>query len=268
MKRLEKQLTGIEKRTEIRRAERERGADERKDEDDKDEDNEEHKHTETDTDSEEDCVPICQTLQTVPKTRTYQGSTFISETGNQKQPDDNEGDSDGKEDVVLGQGAVGVQVARDFEELGVFRGVVESVEIERKRFYYNIIYEDGDKEEWNEGQYIFGCELRQALEAGTYEKGVSNGDELDVASLDEESDYSADREEREFRKKPKKRKREKEAELSDVLLSKLCPKSVSAEEFKTLDDASKKKVHANVDKHTKKVVLHRHYIFSSIHLLW
>jgi hypothetical protein len=105
-----------------------------------------------------------------------------------------------------GQDAVGVKVARDFGELGIFKGEVERVEEERKRFYYNIIYEDGDREEWNEGQYLYGIELREAIDSGRCVK--TNADGTDIASSGEESDYSADREERERIKSLKRKRRQ------------------------------------------------------------
>jgi hypothetical protein len=158
-----------------------------------------------------------------------------------------------------GQDAVGVKVARDFGELGIFKGEVERVEEERKRFYYNIIYEDGDREEWNEGQYLYGKELREAIDSGRCVK--TNADGTDIASSGEESDYSADREERERIKSLKRKRRQprlsktknKTTELSDVLLPKHGEKNVSAEAYDTLNAKQKKSVAANVEKQTKKV---------------
>ncbi len=98
-----------------------------------------------------------------------------------------------------------MKVARDFGELGIFKGEVERVEEERKRFYYNIIYEDGDREEWNEGQYLYGKKLREAIDSGRCVKEIANADGTDSASSGEESDYSADREERERIKRLKKK---------------------------------------------------------------
>ncbi len=89
--------------------------------------------------------------------------------------------------------------------MGIFKGVVERVEEERKRFYYNIIYEDGDREEWNEGQYLYGKEFREAIDSERCVKEIANADGTDSASSGKESDYSADREERERIKRLKKK---------------------------------------------------------------
>jgi hypothetical protein len=40
-------------------------------------------------------------------------------------------------------------------------GVVETVETERSRHYYNVRYDDGDGEEFDEAQYVYGHESRQ-----------------------------------------------------------------------------------------------------------
>jgi hypothetical protein len=212
-----------------------------------------------DSDSDDDSLPIAQTLSTTTKT-IYEGPTFVPETEEQITSDsDKEQAKTGNVPEQTGQDAVGVKVARDFGELGIFKGEVERVEEERKRFYYNIIYEDGDREEWNEGQYLYGKELREAIDSGRCVK--TNADGTDIASSGEESDYSADREERERIKSLKRKRRQprlsktknKTTELSDVLLPKRGEKNVSAEAYDTLNAKQKISVAANVEKQTKKV---------------
>jgi hypothetical protein len=50
--------------------------------------------------------------------------------------------------------------------------------------------------EWNGGQYLYGKELHEAIHSGRCVKEIANADGTDSASSGEESDYSADREER------------------------------------------------------------------------
>jgi hypothetical protein len=48
---------------------------------------------------------------------------------------------------VTGEKAVGVGIAKKFQDLGLFKGVVDRVRKEGREFLYHVAYEDGDEEE-------------------------------------------------------------------------------------------------------------------------
>jgi hypothetical protein len=152
----------------------------------------------------------------------------------------------------VGEKAIGEKIARDFGELGVFRGYVYKVETERGRHYYNVKYEDEDMEEWDESQYIFGRELRQSFDTGQYNP-ISEGRESDGAlSSGGESTYSADREERELQKKKRRRSKQspKKCETIDAeAVTRLGgKKSMMGATFQKLTPTSQEKVCADMQK--------------------
>ncbi len=66
-----------------------------------------------------------------------------------------------------GDEAVGAGIARDFgKDLGLFKGKVEHVQTVRRRHVYHVKYEDGDSEDFDDGEYKYAYELRQAVDNG------------------------------------------------------------------------------------------------------
>jgi hypothetical protein len=112
------------------------------------------------SDSERDDVPITATLKAVKD----------------------------KVEAVMPQGeeAVGAGIARDFgKDLGVFKGQVAHVEAVRRRHVYHVKYEDGDSEDFDEEEYKYAYDLRQALDNGRPVPDLfENGNEHDGLSSD------------------------------------------------------------------------------------
>ena len=68
--------------------------------------------------------------------------------------------------LPLGDGAVGGKVARDFGDLGVFHGTVRRVKHGKTKgngTLYHIIYDDGDSEDLDEGEFQYAFELYNAV---------------------------------------------------------------------------------------------------------
>jgi hypothetical protein len=56
-------------------------------------------------------------------------------------------------DIVTGEMAVGVGIAKFFQDLGMFKGVVDRVRKEGRELLYHVTYEDGDEEELSLYEY-------------------------------------------------------------------------------------------------------------------
>lgn len=172
----------------------------------------------------------------------------------------------------LGQNAVGVTVCKEFDGVQ-FQGKVESFRQVRQRFYYHIIYSDGDEEDMSQ------IELRDAYLLANTElieaewsslKSLDNGkeaiqteDETLVASSDEEGseydrhDYESEVKQTKRKRKElmKKAKKPKKNELSGIILPQCGDKTVAGEAFAKLNKAQKKNVAEKVNKKTKQVLL-------------
>jgi hypothetical protein len=184
-----------------------------------------------------DIVMTVETASEVaPQTKTfhYQGVSVVEET----QLEDSSGNSEDERPIVntlsikekgisltrqqiqdgkegpLGERAIGVTIMKTFDGVQ-FTGKIDSFRTARKRFYYHVIYSDGDEEEFNE-------EVRGK---------------------------------RKRRKENRKRcKPQINKELSDTMLPKPGDKNVSAEAFGKLDERQKQVVAEKVNRKTKKVL--------------
>ncbi len=69
----------------------------------------------------------------------------------------------------VGESAVGALVARDFGAgVGVHKGRIDTVRrvgpSTKRRFLYHVLYEDGDGEDFNEGEYAYALDFRRDLD--------------------------------------------------------------------------------------------------------
>ena len=112
-------------------------------------------------------------------------------------------------DIVTGEKAVGVGIAKNFQDLGLFKGVVDRVRKEGRELLYHVAYEDGDEEELSMYEYTLACQLFESIEMTN-----DDGEHVDVHTLvdgehvddsnDEGSEYS-DTDDRKARKSERKR---------------------------------------------------------------
>lgn len=113
---------------------------------------------------------------------------------------------DNNGDIVTGDMAVGVGVAKIFQDLGLFKGVVDRVRKEGRELLYHIAYEDGDEEELSMYEYMLACQLFETLETtnddGEHLDTFVDGDVVD--DNDEEGSEYSDKEERKVRKRERK----------------------------------------------------------------
>jgi hypothetical protein len=176
--------------------------------------------------------------------------------------------------------AVGKTVAKVFDPVE-YRGTVDSFRKVRQRYYYHIIYTDGDEEdmsqlelrdayllakadgieaEWNQLQ---GKEKgKEAVVTEDTSEGYTSdgeGSEYDRHDYDEEMKQTKRKRKPPYKpgkQRPKSSKRanaKRVNELSGVILPQNGDKTVAGEAFSKLDDAQKKLVTEKVNKKTKQV---------------
>jgi hypothetical protein len=122
-----------------------------------------------DSDSDDDDVPITTTLRKPPK----ELPTPVCPKGND---------------------AIGLIVARDFgADGGIYHGKITAVDIDGRRTYYHVTYDDGDEEDFDYDELKYAVDLQEALALGTYvapmedEEPMSDGEgSLHVPSDDED----------------------------------------------------------------------------------
>jgi hypothetical protein len=67
--------------------------------------------------------------------------------------------------VTLGESAVGGLVARDFGKgEGIHKGRIDSVKRVGGHFLYHVLYDDGDSEDFSEGEYVYALDFRKEIE--------------------------------------------------------------------------------------------------------
>ena len=66
---------------------------------------------------------------------------------------------DTRGDIVMGEAAIGVGIAKVFQDLGLFIGVVDRVRKEGRETLYHVLYTDGDEEELSNYEYVLACQL-------------------------------------------------------------------------------------------------------------
>ena len=224
--------------------------------------------------------------------RKYKGWVYIDETIHETELQDKSSDSEdnipvarllkAKEGASLsteqmedwkegpkGLRAVGKTVAKMFDAVE-FRGTVDSFRIVRQRYYYHIIYSDGDEEDMSQLELRDAYLLtnKDAIEAKWDQlQGKDKGKEA-VATEDtsegetsdgEGSEYDRHDYDEEMKQTKRKRKFYKRAnkkcvnELAGVILPQTGDKTVAGEAFSKLDDAQKQLVTEKVNKKTKQV---------------
>jgi hypothetical protein len=106
------------------------------------------RHVDSDVGSDsEDCEPIAVSLRKPPKQKA-------------------------DEEIPKGRAAIGLIVARDFgDEGGIFHGRITEVDMEGRRPYYRVTYDDGDEEDFDYEELKFAVEFQQAIALGTYKAG-------------------------------------------------------------------------------------------------
>jgi hypothetical protein len=196
------------------------------------------------TRSDEERIPIME--DSLPISQTLTKTTEIL-TNEDEVKENNETVA-----APVGDKAIGEKIARDFGELGVFRGYVYKVETERGRHYYNVKYEDEDMEEWDESQYIYGRELRQSFDTGQCNVIREGREEHGDCSSGDESIYSADREERELQNKKRRRSKPTPKKLETIDAEAVTrlggKKTMMSETFQKLTPISQDKVCADMQK--------------------
>ena len=73
---------------------------------------------------------------------------------------------DSRGDMVVGEAAVGVRIAKVFQDLGMFKGIVDRVD---REMLYHVLYDDGDEEELSTYEYVLACQLNKTLETNNGE---------------------------------------------------------------------------------------------------
>jgi hypothetical protein len=88
--------------------------------------------------------------------------------------------------------AVGKQIAKDFGKQGIFFGEVQSVEYdsddaEHMAPFYVVVYTDGDKEDFNEQELAYGCELALQIALDDEDTNATSNDFPSPSDGEEES---------------------------------------------------------------------------------
>ena len=132
------------------------------------------------SDSDDDEVPLVSLLATV-------SSNVVSDPPPTKEPNGSDAEDDDvplvalvatasskivavpPPDVVLPQGeaCIGIHVARDFGgDLGIFKGSIVRVDLNRRRPLYHVVYDDGDEEDYDIEELRVAVKLHEAINNG------------------------------------------------------------------------------------------------------
>ncbi len=66
-----------------------------------------------------------------------------------------------------GEACIGIHVARDFGgEHGIFQGSIVSVDLNRRRPLYHVLYDDGDEEDYDDDELRHAIKLHEAHKNG------------------------------------------------------------------------------------------------------
>jgi hypothetical protein len=181
----------------------------------------------------------------------------------------------------IGKRAIGKTVAKMFESIE-YKGMVDKFRQVRQRYYYHIVYDDGDEEEMTQIElrdaYLLAntdkiqteweaLQLQEANEKDVQSEESSKGD---TDSGSEGSEYDRHDFEKEMRQTKRKSKttykqagkrpkcyklgsKKPTSDISEVVLPQSGDKSVAGEAYAKLDVAQKKLVSAKVNKQTKQV---------------
>ena len=78
--------------------------------------------------------------------------------------------------VPIGEACIGLEVARDFGgSHGVCKGnIVRSVDSNRRRPLYHVLYADGDEEDYDYEELYYALQLISALKNGTHDALKAN----------------------------------------------------------------------------------------------
>jgi hypothetical protein len=132
------------------------------------------------SDADDDEVPLVSLLATV-------SSNVVSDPPPTKEPNGSDAEDDDvplvalvatasskivavpPPDVVLPQGeaCIGIHVARDFGgDLGIFKGSIVRVDLNRRRPLYHVVYDDGDEEDYDIEELRVAVKLHEAINNG------------------------------------------------------------------------------------------------------
>jgi hypothetical protein len=123
---------------------------------------------------------------------------------------------DNRGEIVMGERAIGVGIAKIFQDLGMFTGIVDRVRKEGRETLYHVSYADGDEEELSTYEYVLACQLFEILDTKNVEDVIDTDMLGECECEDSGSDYS-DTDDRRARKNERKamllkRKKKKYAE--------------------------------------------------------
>ncbi len=116
---------------------------------------------------------------------------------------------DGSGEIVVGEAAIGVGIAKIFQDLGMFTGIVDRVRKEGRETLYHVLYTDGDEEELSHYEYVLACQLYEGRH--TFDEMEANSEmelQATVEGGDSVSEYS-DTNDRQARKAERKAMLEK-----------------------------------------------------------
>ena len=115
---------------------------------------------------DEDEVPIAVMLQRQIETRNTNTATSTTSSDEEDnipvsilldKPKKNLRDANGE--IVVGEAAIGVGIAKIFQDLGMFTGIVDRIRKEGRETLYHVLYTDGDEEELSHYEYVLACQL-------------------------------------------------------------------------------------------------------------
>jgi hypothetical protein len=111
---------------------------------------------------------------------------------------------DARGEIIVGEAAIGVGIAKLFEGLGMFRGIVDRVRKEGRETLYHVLYTDGDEEELSHYEYILASQLYEGRHTLDCTEGNSEMElQTTVDEGDSGSEYS-DTDDRKARKHERK----------------------------------------------------------------
>jgi hypothetical protein len=168
-----------------------------------------------------------------------------------------------------GEKAIGVSVAKMFGGIE-FRGTVGGLRTARKRCYYHVTYNDGDKEELSQTEFRDAGLMELSEEINTQRNIMNDGktqnqtEETDLSEVEtsdgEGSEYDKTKYIAEVRNKKRKRKENKRSsntkkinELSGCVMPLPGDKTVAAEAYDKLSESDKQIVMDKVNPKIKKV---------------
>jgi hypothetical protein len=120
-------------------------------------------------------------------------------------------------EIVVGEAAIGVGIAKIFQDLGMFTGIVDRVRKDGRETLYHVLYTDGDEEELSHYEFVLASQLYEGRHA--FDDNEANSDmemQATVEGGDSGSEYSDtnDRQSRKAERKAMLRKRKQKHKMT------------------------------------------------------